>query len=59
MTEQSTLAGEMGFGSSLGSFDPCSDANDEWYGGDRFVLGEEGEGWGVRRFAFRDSLLIP
>lgn len=47
----------MGFGSSLGSFDPYSDANDEWYGGDRFVLGEEGERWVVCHIALGDSLL--
>lgn len=49
----------MGFGSSLGSFDPYSDANDERCGGDRFVLGEEGEQWGARRDALAGSLLIP
>jgi len=47
----------MGFGSSLGSFDTCSVANDEWCRGDRFVLGEEGEWWVMCHTALRESFL--
>jgi len=47
----------MGFGSSLGSFDLYSYVNDEWYGGDKFVLGDEEEWWVVCCIVLGGSLL--